>query len=414
MFNRHAGPACSAISGSPAWIPVLASDFIWLSYAGMTSKMSNAGGLNASSWQNANWDVVGWGGPTGAQPTIIPPVNGVDPRDLVQPVMRSGGYCLLGASMNVQVTTTLNGLATVYAADDNQNPRNWGQYGITSNLLHPGTPPTGGYYCDGQLVMPGNCPGTMRYPMSPSVMPFSLPGAPAGAEVNYGNSYDPTLTDFFGSYTKTVVGGNAHAYAWGQIAGDSDFTPSCGIIQSMGADGMDLMTISGEYPIGSIIPLLFASGCAICVANNGADSVAINIECTASFACPAEPTIPDYFQARPCGAHIVRDMTYLDTAVVSTKSHAAARLEAKNIMASKMEACETGESRVARAVMNTPVVASARVVNVPRVGAHMSPDQNRALLPMLWDKLKSAAKEQIQTHGPALAKAAVSGLIGML
>lgn len=362
LYNKHAGPFYNFNQVElGANYAVTEADFLLLDYASQATPLTNSGSnWTVGGFLNGATDLINWGG--SMSPTIIPPVNGVDPRDLLQPISRNGGYCSLGASMAVEVATTLNGQAVIAAADTNQNPRNMGDRHVSSTWFHPGPNLPG----DGREIYPGVIPGNMVIPVPPGAMQGLAPCVQVPPNTGWtGNAMVstqvpiPTVDGFFLTYNRTVVGGNSKAYAYAQIAGDQDCTPGSGLLQP-DVEGINMMYASGEFPLASIGPTIFASGCLIYIANNSAtDNLTINVTCTAAFVCPVDPTVPDYLTARPCPAHSVRSMSYLNTADVSSQSPIDAKRKVKTAMISRMAASTDTSIRSAASLQSLNYMISS-------------------------------------------------------
>jgi len=411
VLNKHAGPVNTA-GLSPLGLSTSATeqDFLFWQFTTPTTPISNdPSPVTVQACQNHFSDMI-----NNADLAVfpVPPVNGTDPRDLLQPYSRNGAYCFLGASMGVEVTTPYQGAATIFAADTNQNPKNWGDRGVSSNYYHPGDPIAGtGFFGDMQYVFPGSSPGTMRYLVPPALMG----GIPAGGGnwTTY-NTFNATVGEFFGAYRSCTLPGNSTGAAYAQIAGDSDLTPGCGVIQA-NAWGYDLMSASGEFPVANTLAVLLASGCAIAIINTSAVAITVRCTCTASWACPVDSSLPEYLNATPSPAHAVRDMTYLNTANCGNESLEAVRKLVKDEMYAKMEDEPDIGPRIAAAVGHSIVRRNLpMVVTSASTGKPMTQAQSQSLLSGLWSRLKTAAKEKALSLGKDAGRMALQAVASTL
>lgn len=398
VLNKHAGPI-NLNTMPPIIFPTdtLEHDYLIFDYASSGTSLQSSGPWDTNASTNSFTDLLN----TAAMiPVPVPPVNGTDPRDLLQPTSRNGSYVFLGGSMSMQVTTAFDATAQMFAADTNQNPKNWGDRGQHTNWYHPGNTSLGApWFGDGQYVPPGTVNGTMEYPLPPLLMK-GLPSGGAIIPQDYG-TWNPTVADFFAAYKSVSVPGNSVGSAYAQIAGDHDITPGCGILTN-NAWHADLMAASGEFPVCSTGAVLLSSGCCLVVTAPLNKSVQLKIECTASWCCPIDPILPEYLSAHTSEPHTVRNMSYINTALCLVGSMERCRSDVKNTILGKMVQETDSGSRLASEYMGK--IDTSTAVASATTGRPMTRADNSSLLQKAWSSLKSVAKDKIVTYAPKVGE----------
>lgn len=264
--------------------------------------------------------------------------------------------------MAVEISTTLNGQASMWACDCTQNPRYWSNLGLTSNMF---TPSSQALPVDNDSASYANVRGTMLMPLPAQAAYWNTPGG--------GLAFDQNTTMFTSSYKKLTVGGNSRGYAYAQIPGDNDFTPGSGIITEITAvstpgviDPTPFLYEFGEFNLLSFVCMLFASKAAVVVFNSSAtDSVTVNIRGTLDFGVPVDPQVPEYTEAVSAQPHDVPNMDFLATADVgATPEEAYLAVKSQMIRklnASNEEACEQCAAVTAGNIPSAPLVMNSAV-----------------------------------------------------
>jgi len=246
----------------------------------------------------------------------VPWIGGFNPRSMIQPQSLTGAFCRLGASISVEVVSTMNGSATIYGIDTNQNSR---QFGSDKMVINQGvaTSTLGGSYIPGQVADP------VQVPFQPLWMPNGSTGC-----------YNPVLDDFVGAYRKISLGGNGSRYAYVQIAGDNYWQNRGMIVPGAVTEGDT--TWQGSFPISNAWLMLMQSKGAVIVQNTSVQPITINVMATAMYGAVVDPTVSAYSAGNNVSPHVVPNMDWLTTATVGEKREEA-YFAAKRVMLQRLE-----------------------------------------------------------------------------
>lgn len=330
-----------------------------------------------------------------AVPVVIPPVGGMYPRDLLTGAAlwndyfgRCGPSGFLGGSISVQAVTSMNGSATIYGVDCNQNPR---FFNANYELLD--------FPSAGITIVQEDHPPAPAPPVADVQQMYSCRMSATGDRMHVGRNTAPTgynVPDLWAStaigqsmtvYDKTSIGGNSETYAYAQIPGDNYIMPiaGCPVATAIatGGSGIQQYDVSPCFPQCNLAANLLSSKAFIVVQNTSTVPMTVNVGATMDFVNWTAPDTAVYSDAKILAPLDIPSMDFLATARVGETMQQAV----STVKAVMIQSCLNSPNPIANEVgkLGIPAAGIKTETTAQKVGNAL-----KEWIPMLTQVVKTA------------------------